>query len=53
MYDTFEEQKDIVYLEEALEEGFITCPECGNRIEPDSEGCYCGWENPLIKLGLI
>ena len=24
-------------LEEAVRKGFITCPQCGNRIEPDAK----------------
>ena len=40
-------------LEEAVREGFITCPHCGNRIEPDAEYCYCGWVNPLAEEGWI
>lgn len=40
-------------LKQAAEEGIITCPECGESIEPDCEECSCGWENPLIKLGFI
>ena len=34
-------------LKEATYEGTITRPECGNPLEPDAEGCYCGWENLL------
>ena len=40
-------------LEEAVMQGFITCPKCGNRIEPDAESCYCGWKNPLVEYGWI
>ncbi|HME54914.1 MAG TPA: hypothetical protein VKM55_22100 [Candidatus Lokiarchaeia archaeon] len=40
-------------LREALEEGVITCPDCGNEIEPDAEECCCGWRNPLLTQGLI
>ena len=40
-------------LRQASEEGIITCPECGNSIEPDCEECSCGWINPLIEGGLI
>jgi len=40
-------------LEQAVVDGFITCPHCGNRIEPDAESCYRGWVNPLVKEGLI
>ena len=40
-------------LEQAVHQGFITCPDCDNRIEPDAESCYCGWLNPLVKDGWI
>ena len=40
-------------LEEAVMQGFITCPHCGNRIEPDADVCCCGWKNPLVKEGWI
>lgn len=30
------------------------CDECGSPLECDARNCgECGWENPLIKLGLI
>jgi len=40
-------------LREAAMEGVITCPVCGNRIEPDCDECCCGWVNPLVELGFI
>jgi len=40
-------------LEEALGEGVITCPECGERLEPDAVKCLCGWKNVLMEAGLI
>lgn len=40
-------------LEQAAMEGMITCPDCGNNIEPDADECHCGWKNPLIELGMI
>jgi len=40
-------------MEETLMEGVITCPKCGNRIEPDCDVCSCGWKNPLIEMGMI
>ncbi|MCK5031632.1 MAG: hypothetical protein KAR64_09205 [Thermoplasmatales archaeon] len=40
-------------LEQVVHQGFITCPKCGNRIEPDAESCCCGWVNPLVKEGWI
>lgn len=42
------------YLEEAVVQGRIECPQCNNYLEPDCPICgECGWENPLIKQGLI
>jgi len=40
-------------LEEAVMNGVICCPECGNRIEPDCEKCSCGWINPVMAMGFI
>lgn len=40
-------------LEDATFKGIITCPECGNHLEPDAEKCSCGWINPLLGMGLI
>ena len=40
-------------LEEVVYEGVVTCPKCGNTLEPDAEKCYCGWQNPLVARGLI
>ena len=40
-------------LEEAATQGTITCPDCGNLIEPDAMECSCGWLNPLPEMGLI
>lgn len=40
-------------LKQAAEEGVIKCPKCGNSLEPDAEGCYCGWKNTLLELGYI
>ena len=40
-------------LREAAMDGIISCPACGNRIEPDCEKCCCGWVNPLLEMGLI
>ena len=40
-------------LEEAATDGVITCPECGNLIEPDCEVCCCSWENYLLKYGYL
>jgi len=40
-------------LEQAANEGLITCRKCGNDIEPDADQCFCGWKNPLVELGMI
>ena len=32
-------------LEQAIMDGYITCPECGNHLEIDAASCCCGWEN--------
>lgn len=40
-------------MKQAVDKGYITCPRCGNHIEPDAERCICGWRNPLPDLGLI
>lgn len=42
------------FLKQAAHDGFIVCPVCENRIEPDCEKCgECGWKNPLVSGGLI
>lgn len=47
-----EELVDI--LEQATYNGMIECPECGANLEPDCPKCKeCGWENPLISMGMI
>jgi len=40
-------------LRQAATEGVITCPNCGNLLEPDAEQCLCEWRNPLVRLGYI
>ena len=40
-------------MEEAIMEDSITCPECGEILEPDEAKCSCGWKNPLVSEGLI
>jgi len=41
-------------LREAALFSVITCRKCGNKIEADCEKCgECGWENPIVKEGLI
>ena len=48
------EQEDINDLmEEAMEEDCITCPECGEIMEVSDPKCECGWENLLVKKGLV
>ncbi|NMC08142.1 MAG: hypothetical protein GYA24_23250 [Candidatus Lokiarchaeota archaeon] len=40
--------------QEALYEGVIECPNCGQDLEPDAECCgVCDWENPLVNHGFI
>lgn len=41
-----------VIMREALD-GIIECRDCGNSIEPDCAECNCGWENPIVSMGLI
>ena len=40
-------------LQEAVDDGIITCGKCDNRLEPDADRCYCGWKNPLVEFGFI
>jgi len=40
-------------LAEAATDGTITCPKCGNSLEPDANKCSCGWKNPLVESGYI
>lgn len=40
-------------LKQAVTEGAIKCPNCGNLIEPDAPKCVCGWKNPLPAEGYI
>lgn len=40
-------------MEEAITEDSITCPECGEVMEVDDVKCICGWENLLVKKGLV
>jgi len=47
-------KKDQSYklLEEAVNEGYWTCPKCGNKMEPDVGTCSCGFKaRELIDLG--
>ncbi len=46
-------ETEIRLIRDAVINGFIECPECGNRIESDCDVCCCGWENTLILWGLI
>jgi len=40
-------------LKAAAIDGVITCPKCGNSLEPDAEKCGCGWKNILRLFGFI
>ena len=41
-------------LEDAVFEGIIECPDCGEHLEPDAPKCWeCGKPNPLIIMGMI
>jgi len=49
-----DEKKELDELmQEAMLEDSITCPECGEILEVDAAKCDCGWENPLVKEGLV
>lgn len=40
-------------LHDAAAFGFLTCPECGGRVELDGECGDCEWVSPLVREGLI
>lgn len=41
-------------LGQALSDGVLDCPKCGNLLEPDAHRCgECGWRNPLVVGGFI
>ena len=40
-------------LKEVVDNGYVTCRQCGNRMESDAEKCYCGWLNPLVAEGFV
>ena len=40
-------------MQEAMLEESITCPECSEILEVDDAKCPCGWENLLVKEGLV
>ena len=40
-------------LEQAVFDGVMDCPECGNRLEPDCPECECGWKNTILGMGMI
>ena len=41
-------------LKKAAFDSVIECGGCGINLEPDCDICgECGWENPLVKEGLI
>ena len=41
------------YMEEVNEYGYMYCDNCGNSIEVDCPKCSCGWENPIMNMGLV
>lgn len=43
----------LAQIEEWIFEGIVECKKCGNLIEPDCPECYCGWKNPIVRMGLI
>lgn len=43
---------DYEEMMEALEEGIVACPKCGNTLELDGV-CHCGGRSPLIDAGMI
>lgn len=46
--------EEICDLMEAAVMDSFECQDCGSPLECDARTCgECGWENPLIKLGLI
>jgi len=45
------ERELVDYLQEAVEEGYVTCDICGSHLEADCDKCgECGWENPVAKV---
>ena len=47
------DEQAIKLFEEFNENGCITCPECGERIEIDCDVCSCGWENMILAAGMV
>jgi len=43
----------LAVLMEGVRDGVVTCPKCGNLIEPDCPACNCGWKNPAMAAGMI
>lgn len=50
-----EDRKKLIdeLMQEAMLENSITCPECSEILEVDDAKCTCGWENPLVKDGIV
>jgi len=46
-------EQAIEMFEEFNERGYITCPECGEHIEIDTEECSCGWVNMIFAAGMV
>jgi hypothetical protein len=44
----------LALMEQAVTEGLMTCPGCGNSLEIDCPKCGgCGWENTILAEGWI
>ena len=50
---TMTNEQAIEMFEEFNERGYITCPECGEHIEIDTEECSCGWVNMIMAAGMV
>lgn len=41
-------------LNEVVDIGMITCPDCGEKLRPSIDMCRkCRWENPLVYLNIL
>jgi len=41
-------------LNEVVDSGSITCPECEETLLPNAHSCSkCRWENPLVSLNIL
>ena len=53
-YESEAEDEIVQLLQDAVWEGIIECPDCGERMEPDCRRCPgCGKPNPLRAGGYI